>query len=64
MEQISNRDFRQAMRLLTDFASMEGRTRREQESIRLARLLLRKWQRRTGQGNGSPGGRCVGQKAE
>ena len=44
---LSNEDFKKAVRLLKVLASSSGATLGEAEARRKARLLLRKWERKT-----------------
>lgn len=46
MFQVSDTDFRQALRLLRSFSETEGKNLREEEQRRLAKLLLKKLERK------------------
>ena len=46
MIQMSNSDFRKVRKILVSYSFRQGDSLREQEAIRQARLLLKKWDRR------------------
>lgn len=49
MKQVSDSDFRTAIRLLTALAGQRGTTVRENELSRKAALLVKKWRRKDNQ---------------